>query len=339
MESKEFNTRFYYLDALRAVAAFNVFLFHIHNANYFVIDGFWLSVDLFFILSGFVLHPQIININNKKYKKEFIVNRIIRLAPLPLLTIIFMCFRQRNAQLQMIKYIEPSSVVAIISAFLFLQVFSSQAVSVNLTLWSLSTEFWANILSIFFHSTKKCFLISILSGAILFLSIGAQFSQEYGISAFSRTCLSFNIGLLLRRYSHKFSYNPKILFLGIILLIPIFNLGGKTNYAVFVAIPIFSIIVTEISKIPQKTITTGVKKICHFLGRNSFGIYVWQLPINSLVQSKYIEDFFKMRSTSIAFDFTVIIIKFTTVLLISEFTIRFYETPIQKKLRNKLRKS
>ena len=82
------NKRFEILDALRGIAVLSVMLFHyltvfdnefgyndkpIWNFKY----GFW-GVELFFIISGFVIYYSIEKSNNIK---TFIINRFIRLYP------------------------------------------------------------------------------------------------------------------------------------------------------------------------------------------------------------------------------------------------------------------
>ena len=209
MQSVGEQNRYYFLDALRGMAAFLVFLFHIHNANYFVMDGLWLAVDLFFVLSGFVLFPEISKIEDSKLARVFMLKRIIRLSPLPILTIIFMSLRQHNSTFQSIKFVEVSSLTAVISSILFLQVFSSQAVAVNLTLWSLSTEFWTNFLASILHSRKMIYIMISISSTLVTISILLSFPKEYGLLAISRTCLGFYIGMFLRKKSNRFIFNNK----------------------------------------------------------------------------------------------------------------------------------
>jgi peptidoglycan/LPS O-acetylase OafA/YrhL len=74
-------SRIYELDALRGIAALMVVLFHYtvdkENAA-FVFNIGCVGVDLFFIISGFVI---LLTINNTKNWKSFLVNRVSRLYP------------------------------------------------------------------------------------------------------------------------------------------------------------------------------------------------------------------------------------------------------------------
>ena len=75
------------IDQLRALAVLGVFFYHINN-NIFVY-GF-LEVDLFFVISGYLISKQIFeNLQKKKFSLSFFyIRRARRLLPL-LFTVIF----------------------------------------------------------------------------------------------------------------------------------------------------------------------------------------------------------------------------------------------------------
>ena len=332
MEKVIENNRFLVLDALRGIAAIGVFFFHIHSANFVIMDGLWLLVDFFFIPSGFVLYPQIRTISSNRDGLTFIRKRIIRLIPLPLLTIIFMIFRQHNDQLQEIKTIGVDSIQSYVGAILLLQVLSYQIVQVNLTLWSLSTEFYVNILSAFFHSTKVIISIILVSLLVLLYSIHYGYPKEIGILAISRTCLGFYVGMALRKLGGKLNKSKLRLIFCSILLIPMFSLGGRSIAAILLAIPIFAYIIIDCSKIANFNKNQILMRVCKWLGRNSFGIYVWQIPVNSIIQSKDILSLSHLNSNSVFSQAVVVICKLGILLIFSELSTRFYEEPIRKVL-------
>ena len=79
MENK--SNRYQELDALRGIAAIMVVLFHFTMGRKEANLGFKLGttgVDMFFIISGFVIF---MSINKVKTSGEFIINRISRLYP------------------------------------------------------------------------------------------------------------------------------------------------------------------------------------------------------------------------------------------------------------------
>ncbi|MFM6980124.1 MAG: acyltransferase family protein, partial [Micrococcales bacterium] len=75
--------RFRYLDLLRGIAACAVMFYHSTNSAIF--GGLYIFVDLFFVLSGFVLEPQLTAATNGS-KSLFIKRRIVRIWPLTILS-------------------------------------------------------------------------------------------------------------------------------------------------------------------------------------------------------------------------------------------------------------
>ena len=87
--------RYSYIDLLRFIAAFTVAISHLFinkagiNVNLEIISS--MAVEVFFIISGFVLAPQIIKLTEKKNFKEyriFIIRRWYRTIPLYVLSLV-----------------------------------------------------------------------------------------------------------------------------------------------------------------------------------------------------------------------------------------------------------
>jgi peptidoglycan/LPS O-acetylase OafA/YrhL len=73
--------RFHALDAVRGMAALAVLIYHLSGQKIF--PGAWVAVDLFFVLSGFVIHHSYQNrLERGMGIGEFMTLRLIRLAPL-----------------------------------------------------------------------------------------------------------------------------------------------------------------------------------------------------------------------------------------------------------------
>lgn len=89
MEEKAQKNRFLELDALRGIASLLVVLFHCTMYRPQAQYGFKLGVmgvDLFFVISGFVIFMSINNVANGK---EFVINRVSRLYPTYWAAVIF----------------------------------------------------------------------------------------------------------------------------------------------------------------------------------------------------------------------------------------------------------
>ncbi|MES2478503.1 MAG: acyltransferase [Bacteroidota bacterium] len=101
--NQEIAQKYYGLDHLRALAIFSVFLFH-----YFILSGGkpewlpdfakfgWTGVDLFFVLSGFLISSQLFEQINQEQKisfSTFFLKRFFRIVPAFLFTLgLYFCF-------------------------------------------------------------------------------------------------------------------------------------------------------------------------------------------------------------------------------------------------------
>ncbi len=92
------NREFYpTIDALRAIAAFSVVVYHVIGYNqwtgFYRYPGFllrqgWLGVDLFFVISGFVISLSLFTLfdSGRPYRSKFMIKRAVRIVPLHYLT-------------------------------------------------------------------------------------------------------------------------------------------------------------------------------------------------------------------------------------------------------------
>lgn len=85
------------IDALRAIAAFSVVIFHVIGYNqwtgFYNYPGFllrqgWLGVDLFFVISGFVISISLFTLfdGGQNYRSKFLIKRAVRICPLHYIT-------------------------------------------------------------------------------------------------------------------------------------------------------------------------------------------------------------------------------------------------------------
>ena len=209
--------RYITLDAMRGVAALFVVARHfggLHGARETQFS--YLAVDLFFLLSGFVLSLSYGDrLANGMSPAEFMIRRVIRLYPLYLvgisLSIAAALFDVSSGDVR-----APTvATLAAMSGFGLLMMpsptgyFSSDIFPILVPAWSLFFElFVANLLFAVLRGRERTFLVAavtVLSAVILLLAGWIHRSLDIGptwgsfVGGFPRVCFSFFAGVLLQR--------------------------------------------------------------------------------------------------------------------------------------------
>lgn len=235
------------LDGFRGVAVILVLLYH-----YLPFFSFgWVGVDLFFVLSGFLITGKLIeSLGSKKYFLSFYCKRLLRIVPLYYL-ILLLLFVLLPAAL-------PSFVSGSVNQ-LFSQQWHYWFFTVNIhdafngwpdnvtlvPLWSLACEmqfylFWPFVVLLFYRPSNNKFitvLIVFIAAAILFRLFGN--AGHYFSSAFSYVLLparldAFSIGAMLyifvndERFARllKTGWKISVVCLALILVV-VFCQGGS----------------------------------------------------------------------------------------------------------------
>jgi peptidoglycan/LPS O-acetylase OafA/YrhL len=203
------------LDALRGIAA--VFVLYYHLTIFFVPQAHlpqlrgYLAVDLFFLLSGFVMahvYGSAMSQNYRKCWRQFALARLARIYPLFALTLLAMIILA--ASQVPIWFGTRRALVSFSQRSLILQPFLLQqwarSVNWNAPSWSISTEAEAYVSFIFFARWliigrfPKLFVACCLAVvALLSLSNHGSLNLYRGVSALLRTLSEFSLGVLLYR--------------------------------------------------------------------------------------------------------------------------------------------
>lgn len=153
------NRRFEALDGLRGLAAVLVVIYHL-SASF---PGY-LAVDLFFVLSGFVLSYRYFDPRRPRLSlSDFCVSRLARLYPLHLFTLFMI------AQVYIHTDSTPEYGDGLINTFvqhlLMLHNISLNTVylSWNEPSWSISVEFWVNLLVFAWLAWPRALVLMLLS--------------------------------------------------------------------------------------------------------------------------------------------------------------------------------
>ena len=304
MQTKNHNL---HLDGLRGIAILMVIFFH-YFTGFYIFDFGWSGVDLFFILSGYLLSGRIIPyLADKKIIWKFYVNRLLRIVPLyfSFLIIFYLLFYFISSN-ETQNFSEQLKRPIIFFTFLcnWMFIANYNPVQHQLShLWSLAVEeqFYLIfpiyifvikknnlilkttlilILSIFFLRSINCFFVndneilkiywnsfyrmdSFLTGLIIYLLKENGFLDR-NLKWIKLIFVFSTISILIGCYvENTFRINYFFITIGFTIValacgcILIFTLNEKDNYF--------------------KKITSNKSLI--FLGKISFGLYIFHWPI------------------------------------------------------------
>jgi peptidoglycan/LPS O-acetylase OafA/YrhL len=208
--------RVFVIDALRGVAALIVVVWHFRFFFFGVpfeavllpfYRGGWIVVDLFFILSGFILtRIYCLDVIPDGYFRHFVVRRLARVYPLHLLTLIVVCillfaaFELTGRFNLFLGYRYNDLWHFMLNLFLLQQAGLQTDYSFNGPSWSISTEMLANafliVIICFVRADRRRTLcaVALLSAIVAkLLFFGYPFVERM----FLQTCLGFLSGSLL----------------------------------------------------------------------------------------------------------------------------------------------
>lgn len=280
--------RYLWLDLFRGAAAIAVLSFHIVVNHRPQLNGLYVLVDFFFVLSGFVLWPTMPK-ERRTFGKDFrnlLFRRILRLWPMLIAVIvtsniIYLITHWLTHE----WHFDPNRRWGyIVAALLFLQTIVSTSMFMVVPLWSLSAEFFANLFFAPFTAIKgnKAIFYSVIFGYLV-LNIGLTMDQGWigfigpirGFEAIGRAIIGFGIGLLLRKNLDRLKgiQNPFFLLLsGYGAWWSLFSdqsYGYNNTY--FVGL-IYAFFILQVSRY-QLTSESAIGKFAGFMGRYSYGIY------------------------------------------------------------------
>lgn len=303
------------LDGIRGIAILFVIIFHLWEHGFtsslptptsFFSQMGWFGVDLFFVLSGYLITTTLLNIKDSpKYFKSFLARRFLRILPvyyLFLLTLFTIVSITPIGSLTYFQWLIKNQ----IWLWLFLQNMYVALTGIPFPgvnhLWILSVELQFYLvwpLVVYYSSRKRLMhvalfmiLLSLVTRVVVIL-----FSQDWHFTYFSTICrmdsLAFGslaaIFLMERdRFKLLFKWINIFFALSVISLISIIILQGGlqfkgllTNTVGFTFMGI--IFATFIMKLVSGTINTGVSRLCEsscliFLGKISYSLYIVHYP-------------------------------------------------------------
>jgi len=348
-------TKFEELESIRGIAALLIVILHISLFNQITFfNNCYLMVEIFFVLSGFVIHRTYQKkITTLKKLLEFWFLRFGRLYPIHLI------FLFGYLLLEFIKYLLVSKVGAAykiqpfndqnyIEAFI-LNLFLMQGLwnhykdypLFNGPAWSISVEFYTYfvfaLINLKFYQFKHYFYLGISAFSIYFLIKGDLFYLSFG---FLRCLAGFFIGCLVSECINinRFNINKYISFICLAIIIVLLSVKNQnnTNLDFLIYFPT-ALLIYSLCKRPDGHLNKALKmKFLIWLGTISYSVYMSHyiiLRINDIIETKILLNFmsfsvFPYLIPALHFFFIII-----CVLLLSSFMYYFVELPFRNKSR------
>ncbi|BEV11446.1 acyltransferase [Asticcacaulis sp. DW145] len=346
--------RFDTLDGLRGVAALAVVLRHagaIGGPGY--IPFSYLAVDLFFMMSGFVIaHAYEAKILQGMSFKQFMGKRILRLAPLFFVGMLFAVFtiliRKFTGIGDYYCYWQASLFLTLllIPTPFFCEGGYHAIFPFNGPAWSLSLEVAGNAA---YHLVAQILTnailitISVISGTVILIivlnstgpdSLNIGYTLDTWWAGAIRFIFSFTVGIIIFRFYDKFpnfrntimiSMIPYALpaFLAFVLLNHYFANAISQIYILSVVFVIFPIMILFSVKINTPK---NLQYIFKTLGNTSYAIYIIHHPIIKMTEQ---------LSNYIGFDFLRYKPQFSLLLIAALFGLalsleKFYDRPLRR---------
>ena len=348
------------LDGLRGLAILLVVLYHNFNFINYSIFG-WIGVDLFFVLSGFLITGLLLNsLESKHYIRNFFGKRILRIFPLYYLCLVIFIvilpsFSPYKSELQ--YYVENQAWFWFYLQNWLLSFNFPRTNTVLNHFWSLGVEeqfylVWPFII-LWLRKPKK--LLVFILVILLLLLVGRSvvwmcrfphlnYTTLYTFTRIDGICIGCIIALL-----HKINYNFLRNNIAIIVIaLAVMNFGfyflsrtgdfpylAFAGYTTFAAL--FGLLVHEAVTGDTKIINVIFRNpILKFFGVISYGFYVFHWPVYSITQPEMHRFFLTIQLTETMSRLVASVIATLIALILS--IISYYALEINfLKLKRKLK--
>ncbi len=298
------------IDILRGISILLVFIYHlkINYSNSYLFPGGYLGVDIFFVISGYLI-TSILHLNFKEKKfsfKQFFLRRFLRIIQVYIfvifLTLIVSYFLLLPNQLV------DLSKSSIASGFFYSNIFfwkhlnnyynPDAILNPLLHTWSLAVEIQFYIFfTLFFFILKKYFnnlkTLLFFSGLISFFIavIFSFYEPRINFFGFQSRFWEFIIGSFIFFFKDKINLKlNKFHKYGIYLLIVLFAIIFNENtlhpsfYTLFFLIFVSLLILNK----EQQKISL-IEKPLKFFGLLSYSLYIWHYPILSFSERIFLD--------------------------------------------------
>jgi peptidoglycan/LPS O-acetylase OafA/YrhL len=299
------------LDGLRGLAILLVVLYH--NFGFIKQSFFgWLGVDLFFVLSGFLITSILLKeLGTPDYLKNFFIRRVLRIFPLYFLCLIIflILFPVLGLYKKELAFFVKNQwwLWTYLQNWLYSFYLSDDAKMLT-HLWSLAVEeqfylIWPFVI-LLVKSPRKLFFImlavlvlTILLRSIIWLSQieDLNYTTLYTFTRIDGICIGSMVALLLRFKPKLISKNMTAIVLALAAMNFIFyfiNQSDRNSYPYYAFVgyttfcAMFGLLLHEIVTSNDNTIINKILSIkpLRFLGKISYGFYVYHWPVYIMSQ-------------------------------------------------------
>lgn len=299
------------LTSIRGIAALVVLFYHIHttyNELYFfnLFKNGSLGVDLFFVLSGFIMayvykNKFLCNESFGLFYKKFITSRLARIYPLHLVTLMSILLLVVFYSGFYERYDKYLTIEAFLLNIFLVQNWGLTDISWNIVSWSISAEFFMYLLFPFMLLiSKKYKVIDEYAFFIILVLITLQLTTSYvlgwkgfggmSLGGMVRVIFEFSIGFIaftLKEQYQKLIFNKFKNFSILLGLIIISSFYIDELWVIFIPTVTMLILHLSIDKCSVSALLS--KKFFVTLGNISFSLYMWHwmiIQIQNLAKSK-----------------------------------------------------
>lgn len=342
------------LDGLRGIAILLVVLYH--NFGFIRHSYFgWLGVDLFFVLSGFLITSILINdVDEKGFLKKFYVRRILRIFPLYYFVLILFLL-----VFPAVGYFTKELDYFVSNQWWFWTYLQNWLFSFQLTedakilthLWSLAVEeqfylVWPFVI-LLVKSPRRLFLImaAVLAFVIIARSViwlykieDLNYTTLYTFTRIDGICIGSMIALLMKFRPKLIAVNFTFIILGLAVINFIFyflNYQNKNGYPYFAFVgyttfcAMFGLLLHEIVSTSNSSFLNRLFSLrpLRFFGKISYGFYVFHWPVYMMSYSSFF--YFLKRNIQLTDNITIIcaaLLSTGLALIISVISYYFFES-------------
>ena len=346
------------IQVLRGIAVFSVVLFHFSPGTF--INGY-LGVDIFFVISGFLISNIIFSeLSDKKFKlKLFFLRRVRRIIPAFLIALIFanlLAFLVQDYENLMTTGRNSLLALFFISnvGFANMSNYFDGDIEVNLIInfWSLSIEEQFYIifpfLALLIYKIKfknKIFILTIILLISLFSSTRIFFEfipilnkiffsfESYSFYSPTVRVWEFIIGILAMLLNTRYNIRGKNFVSNLIFLLLVFFLFSNFKFVNFHSIYIVCLLTAIILVIKfseNKKLNYQNIYLLEKLGLISYSVYLFHQPIFAAIKTHNINTTLHGKFHLDLDNYIVLFLIFTFIVLISSINYHFVENKFRK---------